>query len=218
MKSVIDAINALDTSISFAELHEKLFNKEASLQTVQPSSLSVPATKNPTAFRNHPNWRPPATNPQQPDPTTTLSPHDQRQPKPYLGHCQACGIQGHIAKRCSMFQLVTNQQSPTPHPQGSQGYCPSTPWQPRANHVVLGNNITPTSLLDNGASHHIMSHLSNLSFHSLYQGSNDVMIDDGLALHITHTSSTTIPTSSRTFSLQNVLCAPSMKRTFVSIP
>ena len=30
-KSIIDAINARDTSISFVELHEKLFNKEASL-------------------------------------------------------------------------------------------------------------------------------------------------------------------------------------------
>ncbi|RVW50238.1 Retrovirus-related Pol polyprotein from transposon RE2 [Vitis vinifera] len=32
-KSFIDAINVCDTSISFAELHEKLLNKEASLQT-----------------------------------------------------------------------------------------------------------------------------------------------------------------------------------------
>ncbi|KAE8735065.1 hypothetical protein F3Y22_tig00000477pilonHSYRG00260 [Hibiscus syriacus] len=57
-KSVIDSINARDTSISFAELHEKLLNKEASLQIAQPPSLSLPATKNPTAFENHPNWRP----------------------------------------------------------------------------------------------------------------------------------------------------------------
>ena len=62
-KSIIDAINAHDTSISFAELHEKLLNKEASLQTAQPSPLSLPSTENPTAFRNCPNWRPPATTP-----------------------------------------------------------------------------------------------------------------------------------------------------------
>ena len=63
-KSVIDAINARDTSISFVELYDKLLNKEASLQTAQPSPLSLPATTNPTAFRNHPNWFPPATTPQ----------------------------------------------------------------------------------------------------------------------------------------------------------
>ncbi|RVW88196.1 Retrovirus-related Pol polyprotein from transposon RE1 [Vitis vinifera] len=49
-KSVIDVINTRDMSISFAELHEKLLNKEASLQTAQPSPLSLPAMKNPTAF------------------------------------------------------------------------------------------------------------------------------------------------------------------------
>ena len=77
-KSIIDAINAHDMSISFAELHEKLLNKEASLPTAQPSPLSLPSTKNPTAFQNRPNWCPPATAPQQPGLTTTFSPHDQR--------------------------------------------------------------------------------------------------------------------------------------------
>ena len=62
-KSVIDAINARDTSISFAELHEKLLNKEASLQTAQPSPLSLPSTTNPTTFRHRPNWCPSATTP-----------------------------------------------------------------------------------------------------------------------------------------------------------
>ena len=62
-----------------------------------------------------------------------------------------------------------------------------------------------------------MSDLSNLSLHSPYQGSDDVMIDDESALPITHTGSTTIPTSSRTFILQNVLCVPSMQKNLISI-
>ncbi|RVW81302.1 Retrovirus-related Pol polyprotein from transposon RE2 [Vitis vinifera] len=48
--------------------------------------------------------------------------------------------------------------------------------QPQANHVVLDNNTTPTWLLDSGASHHITFDLRNLSFHSPYQGSDDVII------------------------------------------
>ena len=126
-KFVIDAIKARDTSIYFAKLHEKLLNKEAYFQTAQPSLISLLTTKNPTTFRNHPNWCLLFTTPQQLDPTTTFSSHDQRQPKPYLGRCQAYGSQGHTAKRCSMFRLVTNQQSPTPCPQDTQGYRLSTP-------------------------------------------------------------------------------------------
>ena len=116
-----------------------------------------------------------------------------------------------------MFWLVTNQQPPTPRPQGTQGYHPSMPWQPRANHTVLGNNTTPTWLLDSGTSHHVTSHLSNLSLHSPYQGYDDIMIGNGSTLPITHTGSTTIPTSSRTFTLQKVLCVPSMQKNLISI-
>ena len=43
------------------------------------------------------------------------------------------------------------------------------------------------------------------------------MISDGSVIPITHTDSTTIPTSSRTFTLQNVLCVPSMQKNLISI-
>ena len=62
-----------------------------------------------------------------------------------------------------------------------------------------------------------MSDLSNLSLHSSYKGSDDIMIGDGSALPITHTDSTTIPTSSHTFTLQNILCVPSMQKNLISI-
>ncbi|KAL6348918.1 hypothetical protein AAG906_033574 [Vitis piasezkii] len=66
------------------------------------------------------------------------------------------------------------------------------------------NNTTPTWLLDSKVSYHVMSDLNNLSLHSSYQGSDDIMIGDRSALPITHISSTTIPTFSHTFTLQNV--------------
>ncbi|KAH7517801.1 hypothetical protein FEM48_Zijuj09G0102800 [Ziziphus jujuba var. spinosa] len=159
-------------------IDRKLLNKEASLQTTQSSSLFLPATANPTAFQNRTNWRSPSNIPPHPGPNNALSPHAQHQSKPYPGRCQACGIQGHTTKRCPMFRLVTTQQIPASHPQGSPGFRSSTPRQPHANHATLNNNITPTWLLDSEASHHVTFHLSNLSLHSPYQGSDDVMIGD----------------------------------------
>ncbi|RVW98375.1 Retrovirus-related Pol polyprotein from transposon RE2 [Vitis vinifera] len=162
IKTSVDELALLGKPIDDEDLIDRVLEglSDEYRSTAQPSPLSLPATENPTTFRNRPNYNPPTITPQKPGHTTAFSPHDQRQPKPYLGRCQACG---------------------------TQRYCPSTPWQPRANHVVLGNNTTPTWLLDSGASHHVTFDLSNLSLHSLYQGSDDIMIDDGLTLPITHT-------------------------------
>ncbi|PON75187.1 hypothetical protein PanWU01x14_045390 [Parasponia andersonii] len=41
---------------------------------------------------------------------------------------------------------------------------------------------SPAWLLDSGASYHVTSNLSNLSLHTPYIGSNDVMIVDGSGL------------------------------------
>lgn len=185
-KSVVDAINARDTAISFVELHEKLLNREAFLQAADSTSQLLLASANLTAYRNRSNRRPSTTNSSQPNTTDAYPPPDQHQSKPYLRRFQACGVQGHTAKRCPMFRLATNQHSAPSRPQGSQGYRPSTPWQPRAHDTTLSHDTTPTWLMDSGSSHHVTSDLSNLSLHSPYPGSNDVMIDDGSALSITH--------------------------------
>ncbi|KAL5542958.1 hypothetical protein UlMin_010668 [Ulmus minor] len=42
-------------------------------------------------------------------------------------------------------------------------------------------------LLDSGASHHVMVDLSKLSLYAAYNGSDDVMIGDGMGFSITHT-------------------------------
>ncbi|PON74636.1 Zinc finger, CCHC-type [Trema orientale] len=178
-KSIIDAVNARETPISFSELHEKLLNKEASLQSNQFTPLPLLPTANQTVQWNCQTWRPsvpylPSFG-SSPDPST----NNQRRPKPYLGRCQACGVQGHTAKHCPMFRLISHQQSSAPRSQGYQGPRSSTPWQPHANNVVLDTNNNSTWLLDSGASHHVTFDLSNLSLHSPCHSSDDVMIGDG---------------------------------------
>ena len=46
---VIDAVNGRNTPISFDELHDKLINKEITLQQQHSLSFTLPATTNPTA-------------------------------------------------------------------------------------------------------------------------------------------------------------------------
>ncbi|XP_059638869.1 uncharacterized protein LOC132281155 [Cornus florida] len=81
-----------------------------------------------------------------------------------------------------------------------------TPCQPQAQFAVNNSSNTQTWLLDNGASHHVTANLNNLSLHTPYTSSDDIMIGDGTGLPITHTSSTSLKTPSTTFTLNNVLC------------
>ena len=64
------------------------------------------------------------------------------------------------------------------------------PHQPQANVTINTVSADPTWLLDNGVSHHVTEVLTNLALHSLYIGSDDVMIWDGRGLFITHSGST----------------------------
>lgn len=232
-KELVRAVQARDSSISFDELHEKLLNFEASLQAGKPDPVYFPASANiahrHSGNRNAPGRRPSSNNhnsntgwrqsqqsmDSSPTPTTVGStpPGNRPPPRPYLGYCQICGIQGHTAKRCPSFRLVPNQPPLLPNvPQPNT----ATSWQPRAHFAA--NTASNTSwLLDSGASHHVTSDLSNLSLHAPYIGTDDIMIGDGSGLPITHTGSTSLKTPQTTFHLNNVLCVPSMKKNLISI-
>lgn len=122
---------------------------------------------------------------------TSTPPRDTRpQPRPYLNFCQSSGVQGHMAKRCPLFQMVpikTSNTRSTPPFNNS-----TTLWQPRAHFVANITSNNPTWLLDSGVSHHVTTDLSNLSLHALYTGSDDVIIRDGTGFSIVHIGSTSL--------------------------
>ena len=96
---------------------------------------------------------------------------------------------------------------------------PPPQWNPQAHYTEASPYDMSMSpwLLDKGASHHIASDLSNLSLHTSYQGGDDVMIGNGTGLPITHTGSIKLPSSSRSLTLNNVMCVPSMKKNLISV-
>ncbi|KAL5749755.1 hypothetical protein ACOSP7_024358 [Xanthoceras sorbifolium] len=237
-KKLVRSVQARDTSITFEELYQKLLSFEASIQANMKTDVHFPITTNPTNRTNttwqpqkfnqnwrlqsqnptgNAGWRLSPTNPGRPLMATNSGtpPYNNRPPsRPYLGFCQIYGIQRHTAKRCPPFQLVPTQQSNTG---SSKPNISAIPWQPQAHYVANNALNNPAWLLDSGASHHVTTDLSNLSLYAPYIGSNDVMIGDGTGLSITHTNSISLPTFTKTFTLNDVLCIPTMKKNLISI-
>ncbi|KAJ9566806.1 hypothetical protein OSB04_002772 [Centaurea solstitialis] len=90
--SVIDAVNGRDTTISFEELHEKLINKELSLQISNPPT-DLPATTFTATSRHHhrqsrPTW--PAVPALLPTPIDSNIKNPTHPHRPFLGKCQWC--------------------------------------------------------------------------------------------------------------------------------
>ena len=75
----------------------------------------------------------------------------------------------------------------------------------------------PNWIVDSGASHHITSDLQNLSIHNNYDGNEDIIIGDGKRIPITHSGSSTLSSLTITFTLDDVLCAPNIKRNLISV-
>ncbi|KAL6335792.1 hypothetical protein AAG906_039555 [Vitis piasezkii] len=185
-KEIIRAVQARDTMIMFDELHEKLLNFEASLQGAKSKPSHFPASANP-ANRNTTSWRPSfnsgnTSNNWRPSTHSGNNRIDWR-PSPNTNNRSPAFPNGHTAKRCPSFCLVPNQPNTTPVAPVNNTL---TPWQPRAHFVANTTPTTPQWLLDSGASHHVTADLSNLSLHTPYTGSDDIMIGDGSSLPITH--------------------------------
>uniref|UniRef100_A0A1J3J5G1 Retrovirus-related Pol polyprotein from transposon TNT 1-94-like beta-barrel domain-containing protein n=1 Tax=Noccaea caerulescens TaxID=107243 RepID=A0A1J3J5G1_NOCCA len=195
-KTLIDQVESRDSPPTLTELHEKLINHEVKIVTAEPAP-HMPVSANVATNRFKPNHKnntrslPWQSNQRQNNNTNTST----WQPRPYLGKCQLCGIQGHSARRCSQLSHQPTGVLPSP-----------APWQPRANVAVSGSQIPPPWLLDSGATHHITSDLANLALHQPYTGGEEVIVGDGNGLAITQTGSTTLPSSTRSLSLTNVLC------------
>ncbi|KAJ9550508.1 LOW QUALITY PROTEIN: hypothetical protein OSB04_014553 [Centaurea solstitialis] len=102
-QSVIDAIHARDTPISFEEHHEKLINKELAIQTTEDAlSNSFPATANPTYSRSNYTHRSHHQNPNRP--SNQMHFPNQNPKNPFKGRCQWCNVTGHTLTYCPTFK------------------------------------------------------------------------------------------------------------------
>ncbi|RZR79000.1 hypothetical protein BHM03_00004564 [Ensete ventricosum] len=71
--------------------------------------------------------------------------------------------------------------------------------------------------MNSRASHYNTFDLQNLSIHNNYEGNEDIIIGDGKGIPITHIGSTTLKSHTTSFTLDDVQCAPHIKRNFIFI-
>ena len=220
-KTIADQIDGRENPPTLPEIHEKLLNQEAKLQSTTLPASPTPVTANFTnhrgaqnqnrgnynnnnsrrgGYRGQQTW-------QQQQMITSPQQNSSRPNGGYQGKCQICSVFGHSARRCPQLHGgASNSQN-------------NLSWQPRANaaqaHAALYN---PNAwLLDSGATHHLTSDLNNLALHQPYAGGDEVAIADGTGLKITHIGSASLPAASKTLKLQDILCVPSVNKNLISV-
>ncbi|KAL9230659.1 hypothetical protein vseg_005982 [Gypsophila vaccaria] len=205
-KPVIDAVRGRDTPISFESLHEKLIHHELTVKNNPPVS-SFPPSAHAAHSRSAPlrSTYPQRHTPYMPKHSSTDGSHSE--PK-FKGRCQYCDIVGHVVSYCRKFKaLYPNVSFPT-----RQSAARSS--RPHAHTATHSDSPNPNNwLLDSGASHHITDDLDLLSYHSPYDGPDDLLIGDGSSLTITHTGSFSISN----LQFNNVLCVPNISRKLLSV-
>lgn len=90
-------------------------------------------------------------------------------------------------------------------------YAPSQTQQPSDYYATHNSSSAGNWLVDSGATYHVTQDLHNLSLHSNYDDTKDIIINDGKKHKITQTRSASLPYS-RPLTLSNVSCVPKMKK------
>ena len=208
-KTVVDQIEGRDLAPSLSEVHEKLRNREATIQ-ISTAVPSVPVTTNAvTHWANNNSYNNRRNNNRGSQQTWQQQQHftprnQQHTPCGYQGKCQICSV---FLPQCSPYQ---NSMASS-----SSSYAP---WQPRANMVTAPAPYNAANwLLDSDTTHHLTSDLNNLAMHQPYQGGEDVTIADGSGFNITHSGFTTLTTPLRHLALNEVLCVPDVKKNLISV-
>lgn len=67
-------------------------------------------------------------------------------------------------------------------------------------------------LVDSAASHNMTIDLSKLTINSEYDGTDEVVIGDGLCLPVSHIGSLSLESSKHVFHLRYTLCVPTIQK------
>ena len=197
-RDIAALIRNRESSLTFEELHDMLVSHESYLKHIEASNSITLATANNTQRRPvhskfHRNQR--SNNGFSGQNRTNHNQHSRREwfGKPQI-ICQLCDKVGHSAKTC---RVVSSNKS--------------------VNCASSSGTKDKKWLMDSATSHNITSDLVNLSIHSEYDGTDQVVIGDGSGLQVTHVGSMTLPSASKSFKLTDILCVPNIHQNLISV-
>ena len=85
------------------------------------------------------------------------------------------------------------------------------------NCVTSSNGKDKTWLMDSAAFHNITGDLANLSIHSEYDGTDEVILGDGSGLTVSHIGSLESHSPNHTFILSDTLCVPNLSKNLIYV-
>ena len=216
-REIAAPIRARESSLAFEELHDLLVGHDAYMRRLEAATQQLVVSANFTktkhsalggsqswSFKKHDSTRGPLGsnlsknfNGAQRDGrrSNNISGRPNFSHRRYQPKCQLCDQLGHIAKSCPQF-----------HSQNVSINC-----------ATASNGRDKNWSLDSAASHNIMGDLSNLSIHSEYDGTDEVILGDGSGLAVSHIDSLALHYPHGTFTLRDTLCVPNLCKNLISV-
>lgn len=183
------ALKVRETSISFAELFNKLVDFERYLKETKVPATPIIATakysqRQPTRFNNHSSNGPSARPNQYRSPAENQSQNNRTNHRSNRSSsfCHFCSIPGHETRDCRKLTRFLKDHQIT-------SYVSSH--NPVANSTSSNQHSTSTSapwMFGSGASHHLTSERSGLHTVSEYGGPDEILLGDGTSLYFSHWS------------------------------
>ena len=200
-REIAAPICARETSLKFKEIHDLLVGHESYLLRLENQSA---ATFVPTAHYSHQQEG--ASGQHKPSPKASSNKtrnnnwHHKNGPsnsghRKFKPKCQWCDQMGYTDKNCPKMSSPDFTANCAASSQGKNHKC----------------------LVDLATSHNMITDLSNLSINSEYDGTDEVVIGDGLGLPVSHIGSLSFASSNRVFHLHDTLCVPTIQKNLISV-
>ena len=209
-------IRAREKSLAFEELHDLLIRHENYLHRMEAATQQLVATGNFTSRRSGFS----ASQQQKASHKGNGSPRSQ-------GHywfSSSNGPSRDPRRSNNQGQFNSNQRRYQPKCQYCDQMGHTTKACPQLNSSEMTVNCAGTSdgqenkwLIDSAASHNITRNIKNLSIHSEYDGTDEVLLGDGTGLAVTHIGSLALPTPKKIFHLHDTLCVPNIHKNLISV-